>query len=323
MSVNATTTVSMSPASISAAQLVDGAAVVRSCRPCPRSYPMRPRSSAEVASQCSSITARAAVRRRRRGWPRRPARAGRWSARCCAGSTGMAMSMLVQRGLRAGHGVDEHRRARQRRDREVQPRVGDPVRRGVGGLLDLAQALREPGPLVAGQRLRSPRATPRPARRPGGRSARRATSAPLRTKVPGTPVATPGSAAYVTVGARRRAPAASCTRPESRSAAIASRRVLRLTPSRSASSRSGGSCSPSASTPRRIARASCSTVFSKALPAAGRSTASGNAVERDGRRPLPRAACHHVSRRSPMAGLVSCPFGTSTHEVDRGHRRTR
>src|SRR5829696_526943 len=60
---------------------------------------------------------------------------------------------------------------------------------------------------------------------------------------------------------------------------MASRRVLRETPSRSASSRSGGSCSPTTKTPSRMAVASCSTVVSKTFPTAGRSTASGS---RDG-----------------------------------------
>ena len=82
------------------------------------------------------------------------------------------------------------------------------------------------------------------------------------------------------------------TRPESRSAAIASRRVLRLTPSRSASSRSGGSCSPSVKTPSRMAVASCSTVASKALPDAGRSTTCGSDVllrRRSPSDPIPHA----------------------------------
>src|SRR5690606_34878423 len=56
---------------------------------------------------------------------------------------------------------------------------------------------------------------------------------------------------------------------------MASRRVIRLTPSRAASSRSGGNRSPRATTPSLIADSSRSTVSSNALPVrTGRKTAS-------------------------------------------------
>ena len=158
---------------------------------------------------------------------------------------------------------------------------------------------------------------------PGSTTRRKARAssiaAPLRTNVPVTPRDDAGiSAAYVTVVPPPR-PRLVVTRPESRSAAMASRNVLRLTPRRSARSRSGGSCSPSASTPRRIARASCSTVFSKALPDAGRSTASGNAVSARSR-PPPTAS---MSAEDLRGRLRVVPLRDVTHEVDPAAREPR
>ncbi len=125
------------------------------------------------------------------------------------------------------------------------------------------------------RRVAARRAAPGSTTRRKSRASSRA--APVRT---GGPSSTAGSSpwprpAYVTTVPPPR-PRRVVTRPESRRAAIASRRVLRETPSRSASSRSAGSCSPATKTPSRMAVASCSTVVSKTLPTAGRSTASGS-----------------------------------------------
>ena len=98
-----------------------------------------------------------------------------WSLECAMlrGSTGIADEQLVQGGLGAGHGLDEHRRAGQGRDGEVEAAVGEPVGGVVGRLAGRLGALHAARP--AGRRPGRGwrRARPRRARRRGGSRGRR------------------------------------------------------------------------------------------------------------------------------------------------------
>ncbi len=232
-------------------------------------------------------------------------------------STGIAMSMSCRADCDRVTASIEHRGARQRRDREVQARVRDPVGRGLGGVGRPPAGCRRARPAGRRRAAGSPRARPHRARPPVGRSARPASrprSARRCRRAPrsASRVEEEGcGAAYVTRVPPPR-PRRVVTSPASRRAAIASRNVVRLTARRSASSRSGGSCSPSAMAPSRIARASCSTVFSKALPSsAGRSTASDSAVCASSSAPLTAAISVEQLRR----GLRVVTLGDVTHEV--------
>ena len=121
---------------------------------CPQPSSPRSRADGRVAVLLHGRPGRG--RRRRRGRPRRSASC--WSLECSMlrGSTGIAVSSSCSAGLGAGHGLDQHRRAGQRRDRQVQPRVGHPVRRrGRRPRSTSAGTLDEPGPLVRRRAARS------------------------------------------------------------------------------------------------------------------------------------------------------------------------
>ena len=259
-------------------------------------------------------------RRRRRGWPRRRRRAGRWSARCCAAAPGSRVSMLVQRGLRPGDGLDEHRRARtgsRSRGEAASRRAGGRRRRRPPR--PRAGTLEQPGPLVAGQR---------PACAASARRARLDDPAEVqgveqrRTRCATDVPVTPGLG-LAGVGDDRAAAASPAGRDEARVAqrgdglaqrvAADAEPLGELTLGRQllavGEARRAGSPWRAA---RRWPRRRCRD--------AGRSTASGNAVSATVA-PTPRTASMSAEDLRGRLGVV--PLRDVTHEVVAGHRRTR
>ena len=161
-----------------------------------RSHPSRPRSSAAVSSQCSSITWRARSRLPGQDRARRARACWRSEWAMLASSTGIAQQHLVQGRLDRGDRLDHARGAGQRGDGEVEAGVGLPVLGRAAGAGDRRVRPRRAGPGAASSSsARGGQAGRARARRSGGSRGRRAS--------PGAgPSVTPGG------GARRTACAA-------------------------------------------------------------------------------------------------------------------